>query len=64
MSYALSTERDLQQRTQSVQGGVNANLHYTMMGFTTQQSGGGIQQLLTERQREYGADRPPSAVLI
>lgn len=41
MSYALSTERDLQQRTQSVQGGVNANLHYTMMGFTTQQSGGG-----------------------
>ncbi|WP_336797171.1 fimbria/pilus outer membrane usher protein [Erwinia aphidicola] len=41
MSYALSTERDLQQRTQSVQGGVNANLHYTMMGVTTQQSGGG-----------------------
>lgn len=41
MSYALSTERNLQQRTQSVQGGVNANLHYTMMGFTTQQSGGG-----------------------
>jgi len=41
MSYALSTERDLQQRTQSVQGGLNANLHYTMMGVTTQQSGGG-----------------------
>jgi outer membrane usher protein FimD/PapC len=41
MSYALSTERDLQQRRQSVQGGVNANLHYTMMGVTTQQSGGG-----------------------
>lgn len=41
LSYSLSTERDLPQRTQSVQGGINANLHYTMMGFTTQQSGGG-----------------------
>ncbi|UDQ79806.1 fimbria/pilus outer membrane usher protein [Erwinia rhapontici] len=39
VGYNLSTERDLKQHSQSVQGGLNANLHYTTLSASAGRSG-------------------------
>lgn len=39
VGYSLSTERDLKQHSQSVQGGLNADLHYTTLSVSAGNSG-------------------------